>query len=210
MEAPPYMPPQRKQTNVIVWVVVAVVCCCVLLIGGLVGGGFWAVGKVKGMVGCSASFQSVQRAILRYAGEHGGKLPNAAAWQDEVREDYRQSMLPKQQLGPFEQMQPDGQWGCTNGDAPPTGIAFNSDLSGKSLDSIKDRYNTVLVFETEHAGKNLHMKVTVPDFTASPLLMGNHRGWYRIGLDGPPKLLSQNGVEAPVDISQGRNGNSGN
>src|SRR5471030_366125 len=116
MESAPYMPPQKKSTPW-VWIILGgVLFCCILPIG-LVGGlGFWGFNQIKGMSACIFNFQDAQRGVQLYANEHDGKLQNAATWQDDVREDYRKSMRPKNQMGPFTEMAPDGDWGCKDPD----------------------------------------------------------------------------------------------
>lgn len=204
---PPYMPaPRKSNTGLIVGLIIGGVClCCILPVGLLVGGGFWAFKNGKGIVQCSMAFQSVNRAVQKYASAHDGKLPKAESWQDDVKDYYRQSMLPKDQAGPFEQMPADGDWGCKESDGTQTGMAFNSDLSGKALSSIKDQFGTIMIFETAHPSRNQHESYKPQPFETSPLMFGKHRGWLKSSVSGQSIMTGQNGKQ--VDINTGMPGN---
>ncbi len=205
MESQPYMQP-KKNTNLIIWLVVGgVVLCCVLPLGGLGILGYWGFNSVKGFAGCMFNFRDAQTAVLKYAHDHGDKLPNAATWQDDVREEFRKSMTPKEQTGPFTEMSPDGQWGCTEG-GNATGMAFNSALSGKKLSDIKDPYNTVLLFETDQPSKNQHAEYVEKSFLTSPKIVGTHRGWMAVPVDGATFITDQNGRRSPIQQAQMRSG----
>lgn len=200
MESPPtYMPP-RKKSNVIVWVIIGgVLGCCVLPVGLIGGLGFWGFNKIKDLGACMFNYQDAQKAMLKYASAHGGKLPNAATWQDDIREDFRASMTPKQQLGPFQEMSPDGEWGCKDPDGVMSGMAFNSDLSGKKLGDIKDQVTTIMIFETAHPGKNLHESFKQKDFESSPKTIGGApRGWIQVPVNGAPLMISKSGQTVPI------------
>lgn len=200
MESPPYLPPQKK-SNYWVWIILGgVLFCCILPIALLGGGLFWGFNQIKGTGACVFNFQDAQKAVLLYANEHGGKLPSAATWQDDVREDFRKSMMPKNQMGPFEEMSPDGDWGCKEPNGTMTGMAFNSDLSGKKLNDIKDQVSTIMIFETEHPAKNLHEKYHSRSFETSPKIMGgNPRGWMEVPVNGQMMMIGQNGQRVPVN-----------
>jgi len=209
METPPtYMPPRPKnKTAMIVWIVIGVFFgCCILPIGLVTGLGFWGFSKVKSFAGCMFAYQDVQRGVLKYAGEHGGKLPKAETWQDDVRESYRASMRPKREMGPFEEMAPDGDWGCKDSNGVMSGMAFNSDLSGKKLDDIKDQVSTIMLFETEHPAKNQHEKYQPRDFANSPLMFGSHRGWMEVAVSGPPWMTDKSGRHVPLNTGPGAGG----
>ena len=168
-----------------------------MVIGGI---GFWGFGKLKGFAGCMFVYKDVRTGLLKYADEHGGKLPKAETWQDDVREDYRQSMTPKDKLGPIEEPSPDGDWGCKLPDGTMTGMAFNSELSGKKVSDIADQVSTIMIFETEHAGKNLHEKFKARPFETSPIMIGStRRGWMQAPVSGKPKVVGVNGQETQMD-----------
>jgi len=202
------MPPRKSKSNVIVWVIVGgVLGCCVLPIVLVGGGGFWLFNKAKGFAGCAISYSQVQQGLLNYAQAHNGKLPKAETWQDDVREDYRKLMKSKKEMGPIDQMPAEGDWGCKDSEGVMSGMAFNTDLSGKKLDDIKDRYSVVLLFETEHPGKNLHEKFKERDFFTSPKILGKNRGWMQIGLSGQPTMVGRGGQRVPVNVNTSAGGN---
>lgn len=205
------MPPQKK-SNVLLWVILGgVFGCCILPIVLLGGLGFWGFNKIKGLAGCMFNYQDMQRALLRYADEHGGKLPNAATWQDDVREDFRKSMTPKQQLGPFEEMSPDGEWGCKDPDGIMSGMAFNSELSGKKISDIRDQVSTIMIFETAHPGKNLNEPYKPKDFMLSPKTIGGKpRGWIEAPVNGAPITIGERGQMVPLRTGAGNNGSGVN
>ena len=187
MESPPqYMPgPKKSNTGLIIGLVVGgVFLCCVIPVGFITLGGFWAFKKISGTASCVFTFSDMKRAVQLYEAEHNGKLPKAETWQDDLREDYRKSMTSKDQMGPFGQLSPEGDWGCKESDGTMTGMAFNSDLSGKDAKSIADQVNTVLIFETEHPSKNQHAHYTRLDPKASPRIFNKPRGWFLITVNG--------------------------
>ena len=222
MESPPnYMaPPKNKSNAVIWWIVGGIFGCC--LIGALAigGGGFWLFNKAKGMGTCMIAFQNVNKAVHKYATDHSGLLPKAETWQDDVREDYRSFMIPKEKLGPIEQMQAEGDWGCKDDKGQLSGISFNSDLSGKKLSSIGDQVSTVMIFETDHASMNQHAPYKRQDPAASPTILGQHRGWTYVTVGGmlmmddpnrgphPANSMNANGfnIETKSDSSEGDDG----
>jgi hypothetical protein len=198
MESPPYLPPQKKSTPWL-WIILGGVLFCCILPVGIVGGlGFWGFNQAKGTMGCLFDFQDAQKGMLQYASEHGGKLPKAETWQDDVREDYRKSMRPKEQ-SPFGQMPPDGDWGCKDPNGSMTGMAFNSDLSGKKLADIKDQVSTIMLFETSHPSKNLHQPYKPLDFSTSPKIFGKNRGWLEVPVNGNINMIDGSGRRVPVN-----------
>ncbi len=202
---PPYIPPQRpKSSNAVVWWVVGGVSLCCVLPGLLLGGlGFWGFNKIKGTGGCALAFNDLEKAFPMYAADHKGKLPQADKWQDEMREYYRKSLSPANEGKSINQMTPDGDWGCVDSEGKGTGLAFNSDLSGKKLAEISDP-TTPLVFEVESPSKNQHEKYKARPFTTSPFMIGNlHRGWMELPVSGDPVLVNQNGARVPVRTNTG-------
>ncbi len=205
---PPYMQaPRRSNTGLIIGLVVGGIClCCVLPVGLLVGGGFWAFNNSKGIVQCSMAFQGVGQGLQKYAAAHDGKLPKAETWQDDVRTFYKQSMMPKGQAGPFEQMPAEGDWGCKESDGTMTGMAFNSDLSGKKISDIKDPYQTTMLFETERPSANQHEKYKARPFETSPKMFGKHRGWLHSSVSGQPMMHGKDGRDVNINANGGNNG----
>jgi len=204
MESPPPYYSGQKKSNVglIVGIIIGVVCvCCILPIAGLTGLGFWGFGKLKGMVGCSIAFSNLQRAVQDYAQEHDGKLPQAATWQTDVRPYFEKEAARHAKEQQMFTNGPADSAGCTNGDSPPTGIAFNSDLSGKKISDVKDALNTIMLFEVPKTGSNLTEPYKAQSFETSPRMLGNQRGWYVCGIDGRIELIGRNGIRTNGDMA---------
>jgi len=129
------------------------------------------------------TYGDMNRALKLYTAAHDGKLPKAETWQDDLRSYYRKSLTPKEQLGPIPQTSPDGDWGCKEGDGSFTGMAFNTDVSGKNVNKLKDP-DTVVIFETKHPSQNQHSKYERLDPNESPRVLGSPRGWLYITAGG--------------------------
>lgn len=190
MEAPPsYSPqPKKSKTGLIIGLVLGgIVLCCLLPIGVVAGLGFYGVGKMKGMVACAAGFTDLQQALRDYADEHDGKLPKATTWMEDVRPYYAKRMARHgKEAGPFSFMPAEGVFSCTDENGVKTGIAYNTDVSGKAIKALKDPRSTVLIFETESASPNLAEKYKAREKANSPKFMGNHRGWMYANVEGDP------------------------
>ena len=204
MESPPpyYSGPKKSNVGLIIAIIIGVVCvCCVLPIVGVGALGFWGLGKIKGMVGCSIAFTNLQRSVQQYADDHGGKLPKAATWQTDIHPYFVKEVArhaKEQQM--FSNGGADAV-GCTNGDSPPTGIAFNTELSGKKISDIKDPLTAVMLFEVPQTGSNLSQPYKVQSFQSSPKMLNTQRGWYVCGVDGRVELIGRNGIRTNGDIA---------
>jgi hypothetical protein len=158
-----------------------------LPVGLLVGGGFWAFNKGKGMVACAMAFENVRDATLDYAKDHKGKLPPAEKWMDEVRPYYQKEldrMPDKDGTKVIGIMPATGAWSCDNGEGGRTGIAFNKALSGKKVDDIKNPETTYLIFETPTASENLTMAYEDQSKESSPKIFNEARGWFKAPVKG--------------------------
>lgn len=188
---PPGVAPRKSKTGC--WIAgilggLAICCGLPLLLGGL---GVWTIFKKGGnLISCAMSFAEAREAIKRYANAHGGKLPNAKSWQDDIRTYYIEVDHDPKYKGPFKSIKTfdaDGIWLCTDDKKLQTGIAFNSDLSGKKLDSIDDPYRTALIFEVDHLGKNQAESYKGSPKSQGPDLMGTHREWIVLNVKGSSK-----------------------
>lgn len=163
--------------------------------------GFGAMKKIAGPIaGCSINFKATRDGILEYARAHDGRLPNAETWQDDVKDYVRRQLTSLQtqerEVQEFinaKVMNPDADWGCYVHETRTTGIAFNSDLSGKLLTDIKDPWNTPLVFEIEKPRKNAAEKYAPLPESSSPTIMGEPRGWIRMPVDGRMQGMTEGG-----------------
>ena len=182
METPPtYAPPKKSNTGLIIGLVLGgIALCC---IGGVALLGFFGFSFFKNtiapMAECMISYESVSDALEDYAKENGGKLPSAAAWQDEMAPFVEKRLQAVKKEGqPFKLMDPRSEWSCTMGDKK-TGMAFKSNFAGKTLeDARKD--DSVVIFEVEQIGRNLAQQYVHRDKSTSPKLMGERRGWITI------------------------------
>jgi hypothetical protein len=204
MDAPPPYYSGQKKSNVglIIAIILGVVCvCCILPILAVGGLGFWGFSKMKGMMGCSIAFTTLQRSIQDYADAHDGKLPKADTWQTDIH-PYLEKEASKNEKelkmftnGPLDAV------GCTNGDSPSTGIAFNTELSGKKISDVKDPLNTVMLFEVPKTGSNLSEPYKAQPYASSPTMLGKNRGWYVCGIDGRVEVVGRNGIRTNGDIA---------
>lgn len=188
---PPFVPPLPQKrgmsTGTIVLIVGLVVGLpCIALIGGMVWLLTKGVGIVVPVLECSQRFEDVREAIRLYAKEHDGTLPNAATWQDDVKgylKDIPDRMNSEGRMK-LRKLEPEGIWGCAAGDQKWTGMAFNSELSGKKITDVKNPEQTVLVFEIPEPKRNANLPYKAPPVEKSPMVLGEHRPWFRIPVEG--------------------------
>lgn len=187
-------PPRKNNTGLIVAIVlICILVPCAGLIAVSVLGVNWFKNTIGPLASCAIGFEQVRDSLIEYADKHDGKLPRAETWQDDVRPIYAERVKnPSKEYGPFKPMEPDGDWGCKV-DQSMTGIAFNSDLSGKVLKDIKDPRTTILIFEIEKALKNAHEPFKSRSKATSPRIMGEHRGWIEIPIEGDAEGFDTNG-----------------
>lgn len=185
---PPYYRPQaQKKSNsntilIIVLICVVVIPCVGLLALGAMGYSFFK--NVGGpMVGCMITFDTANKAVSNYVTEKGA-YPKAETWQDEVQPYYAKILeAKKDEMAMFSPAKPEGVWTCKGGE-PQTGIAFNSELSGKKPADIKDKLSKVVIFEVADPKRNAHAVYERKSKETSPKFMGNPRGWMYVTIDG--------------------------
>src|SRR4051794_25590392 len=104
MEAPPPYRQKKSNTGLIIGLIIGgVVICCggpVLLLGG---GIIWGLNTFGPLATCGLAIDDIQTALHDYANDHGGKLPAAATWQDDVKSYYIKASQKKKnkQGNPF-------------------------------------------------------------------------------------------------------------
>ncbi len=193
--SPPPSAPQRKSnTALILGIVLACILipCVGLIIVGVLGMNFFK-NTLAPMASCAIGFEQVRNAIENYADDHNGTLPKAATWQDDVRPYYVKVIKENpEEFGPITPMKADGDWGCKAGDRA-TGMAFNTDLSGKKLADIKDPYATILIFEIDAAMKNANLPYKTRSNASSPKFMDKRRGWIEMPIRGSSKGFDMDG-----------------
>ena len=130
-----------KSLTVVIFVILGVIVACGCGVVALSWAGCGAfknfMGKVAGPIaGCAINFEAARDAVLDYAKDHGGRLPKAETWQDDVRQYVKKHLAKAEEIPDFinaKTMKPDGEWGCYVNSSRSTGMAFNIELSGKLL-----------------------------------------------------------------------------
>jgi hypothetical protein len=94
-----------------------------------------AAGRMKAQgVECAVNARTLTKGITIYSNEHGGQLPDPAAWCDAI--------LPSVGGSPAVFQCPDAQ-------SLKSGYAFNSRLKGIKLSDVRSPHSTVLLFESD-------------------------------------------------------------
>lgn len=201
--APPVGQPQPRSGNktlLIILLVIGIPCLLFIILGVVGAFSCYRVmqNTIMPLANCSIAYDEVRQAMRDYAKDHGGKLPNAATWEDDVRPYYakvdktdgaRKDMPSGFKL---EKMPINGPWGCKIGEEETTGMAFNSTLSGKKLADIDTPYSTVLLYEVKKSGKNLNAPYTNQSTADAPKLFGQPREWMRINIEGEVDFKTTN------------------
>lgn len=187
-------PPEPKGRNRTLWIVLGILaflgCGCCGLFGYF---GYIAVRDVMPVASCGVTAEAVREAMLAYAEENDGNLPPAATWQDDIRPYYEKIYNEFDKDQPFSLRPPDGEWGCDAGNTS-TRFVFNSELAGAKIDEIKDPKDTILLFETDKAGRNLSDKyVKQPDESGPPLIFGQNRPWLALPVKGDANISFRGG-----------------
>jgi hypothetical protein len=193
----PSAPPVKKdRTLVIVLIILAALalfCICGFAAFGFFGWSF--VKKVGGPIGgCAINFEVTREALMDYAQDHGGRLPNAATWQDDIKEYVRKNLQKHkdvQDIMDFKVMEPEGEWGCYVSSSRTTGMAFNSELSGKLLSEIQSPETTPLLFEIERPRRNAAEPFRERPRSEAPTIMGEPRGWVRVNVRGEVNIKDE-------------------
>jgi hypothetical protein len=205
---PPASP--RRSSNstlkiVLILTLVVVLPCIALILFGVfaVRAGMGLVRDQFGPIAsCDLRFVQARDALLLYAGDHGGRLPLAANWQDALAPYIFQAQAGQPGAADAEKMfgieflPRDGDWGCQLPEGGMTGMAFNKELSGKQLAEITDRRGTIVLFEIPEPRRNAAGSYVPKPAADSPRFMGTPRGWARIGLEGDTGLMGEGGREA--------------
>src|SRR5271165_7009887 len=189
MESPPQFvapsPAPKKSNTLLIVVLVILGLCAVCCVGGVfvMWSGF---NKVKGFASCATHYIFVRQAMTEYANAHGGKLPGAATWQDDIAPYYLHEKNGKKvgSVPFFDFGDTSKNLGCPAEDGnPATGMAFNADLAGKTVDEVRKTPNEVLIFEVPETGRNISKPYAVPT-GPTPRMMGTTRPWMMLPVSG--------------------------
>lgn len=194
---PPAKSSSNKALKIMIVLLIFVVVPCVGLGFFVFKIGKEAIGVVAKTLGptmsCAANFEMVRDATVEYAKANGDKLPAADNWQAQIEPFYRKlSANPPKEFKEMEIMgikftpfEKGGEWKCGGASGAGTGIAFNRDLAGKILSSVKDPGKTIVFFEVEKPGKNLATKFEILPNSKAPEIFGNERrDWITIPIIG--------------------------
>ena len=187
---PPSAPATSSANKACLIAVVMVLLLCVIACA--VGAFFMKniVNQGTATLRCAVMFKVAHDAALAYAKEHGGRFPKAETWQDDIRPYYERLVgkidkeLDSEQLrkmmgppGPGEPLE------CES-DGVKTGIAYNSEIADKPVDSFKEPTKTVMFFETQTLGTNVHMKYFEQPRAKRPKFMDEQRDWIVFFIEG--------------------------
>lgn len=163
------------------------------------GGGFWAFNQMRGTLTCTTGFTLAGQAIRQYANENKGVLPNAKTWQTDILKQYTALAEPMKSAGPVAPWAADAEWSCVASDGTKTGIAFNSDLSGKKLAEIQDELKTIVLFEVEKVGANQSEPFKERAAGTGPVfMMGQRRSWMTVNVAGNLDVKDSQGNPLPL------------
>lgn len=191
-------PMPQRSSNKTLWIVLSVVLglCCLLLIGG--GWFLWSAAKQAiPLASCAIKMDDVRTAVKMYADDHGGTLPKAETWEDDIQPEIAKvASASTKEKNPFGTIAPGEPLGCKFDDRM-TGIYFNSDLSGKKLSEVQDKFTTVLLFQAKDQTKNGH-DTYKPGNNAGIKIFGQEIGGIIIPVEGDSNLVTPDGRRQPI------------
>ncbi len=170
---------------IILFIILGLIGFCLI---GIVIAGYFGFTFIKNTAlpyaGCMINFEVTRDALVEYAQSHDGKFPNAATWQDDIKDIVGKRLKDLGDQDMIQTLKPDGEWGCRIDASHSTGIAFNADLSGKKMLELKEPWSTPLVFEVPAPKRNAAQKYAPIPKDQSPKMMGEPRGWFVANVQG--------------------------
>ncbi len=166
--------------------------CCIfpVFFGGFKAFNFYK-NNLAPTLTCGIGMAEAQKAIHQYADDHGGKLPAAKTWQDDIRPYYIKVSKSDKDRGPLPTFPSEGNWICSDEKGVQTGVAYNLDVGGKKIADLKDASTTILLFEVEKTGQNQSQVYKARPKDSGPMMLGTHRPWMLIYVTG--NLHEKNG-----------------
>ncbi|MCH7945529.1 MAG: hypothetical protein IIC73_05875 [Armatimonadetes bacterium] len=209
---PAFNPAQRQRSskNIWVWLILAVVFFCILL-----GVGFFFLMKsllstAMIMMACAVNGELATNAVLAYAMEHDGQLPNAETWQTDVMPYYERLYDKRGDIFEGADMpdmisvdaaKPGSVIYCNPAGQNETGFAFNVELSGMNLSEIGDVHDTILIWETTTPKLNAFGDPSVRNDDDPALkLWGDTRGWMNYMASGDLNSGAEGNVDMDLDF----------
>lgn len=187
------------------WIAVALVgFCCVALIAfaAVAFSGFKTVMRGGG---CVITMTMARNSIDAYV-RVNGKFPPADTWQTDTEKYYAMiynKIAPKfkqnQIISEMLDVKPGQVMECTMGEAK-SGLAYNADLAGKTMDDIKDKEATVVIFETTTATQNNNAPYK-PLTGDAPKMFGSKRSWLTLSVAGRKNTFQSRGGDTNYSIS---------
>ena len=169
------------------------------------------MGVAGGMTSCMLNAELAHTALVDYAKDHDGKLPDAENWQADVESYYMAAY--EDQIGDiqdedvpgfvqdmFQPAEPGRALTCKFGDVE-TGFAFNSDYAGAVLDDIEDPDSAVLLFETATVAYNQAGAFDGYE-DDPPEIMGDQRDWIIMYAEGNNDMFSSSGGNVRISSSR--------
>jgi prepilin-type processing-associated H-X9-DG protein len=110
---------------------------------------WYARGRASEVI-CQATLAQIGKAMMLYAKEHDGKLPDCSKWCDELSDMYglSTSLFICREAGAIRP-------GSRPAEPLVTDYGFNENLSGIKVSQVREAGKTVLLFEAER-GQNVH------------------------------------------------------
>lgn len=212
MSPPAFNPASSKSGSKLwLWLIIAFVAFCVILIAGIFFVSKMLLGTGMEFLSCRMNGELATNAVLAYAKDHDGQLPDGDSWQDDVR-PYYEKLYDKVARDFIDEDVPDivsidiakpGQvLRCSTGSDFKTGFAYNSLLAGTNTADYDYPRDTVLIWETTNPGYNAHGDPsTRGDDSTSPKIFGDERGWMDFSLAGDSDSRQPNQGQFNFDIS---------
>ncbi len=208
---PSFNPPvQQSGSKVWLWILIAVVAFCLLAATGLFFLGKSALNQGMGLVSCGANADLARKAVLAYAQDHDGQLPNAETWQDDVRPNYEklyEKMMSDKDMKDmpewmnFKIAEPGFPLTCSVGPETTTGFAYNALLAKQNLKDIKDPGSTIVIWETRTPGYNANGD---PSTRGKPgekfKLFGQERDYIDMFIEGEADFMQSGNSDFDFEI----------
>ncbi len=201
--------PQGK--SILVYILVGVASSCLLFCGFGVFMTYrnleLGVRAMAPIIACNTEATALRDSLLAYAQRNGGKLPTAASWKDDVRDEFIRRRQELRQLDvalrslpkdvPIQWSEPNGVWGCKYEKLSMQAFAYNSDLAGQEVKAIKEPQRQVLVFETPEL-ENKAISYRPRKDRSEPRVMSELRDWIVVPVSGTMKNVTGVGQGSPA------------
>jgi hypothetical protein len=168
------------------------------------------MGTGLGLVSCMMNGDLARKAVLAYAQDHEGKLPNAATWQDDIRPYYERLYTKLMEDENLKEMpdwmnikvaSPGTVLECELSGGKKTGFAFNTAIAGKLLSEFTTPTTTILIFETTSPAYNASGDPTARNAN-DPILKfyGDKREWLDFMIEGESEMFESADSDFDFDI----------